>query len=265
MIRRLKKIVLLVLAILTVVMIHERVKREMAETTEEQSDSETVIAPEAGQVMSVIRLGTDITLGRVEPNEDKGGVNVILKQEDGTEQVYTFTDVAADSWYVNAVNFVVSAQLMKGMGAEPIFHPEYGVLREELTSILYRFTRGEKVEPRFHFDDVKEEDYFYYPVAWVTNKRLMTGLSATKFGVGEFLTCEDALVALYRLADEPETDGTLQDYPYAAKVSESARRAVDWAWKSGLITETECIWYPPQAISRAQMALLLLRFSTMVG
>ena len=47
MIRRLKKIVLLVLAILTVVMIHERVKREMAETTEEQSDSETVIAPEA--------------------------------------------------------------------------------------------------------------------------------------------------------------------------------------------------------------------------
>ena len=34
MIRRLKRIVLLVLAILTVVMIHERVKREMAETSE---------------------------------------------------------------------------------------------------------------------------------------------------------------------------------------------------------------------------------------
>ena len=77
------------------------------------------------------------------------------------------------------------------------------------------------------------------------------------------MTCEQALIGLYRVAGEPETDGSLTDYPYAAKVSESGRSAVDWAWKNGLITEVECVWYPTQAISRAQVALLLMRYSAM--
>lgn len=266
MIKRLKRIALLVLAVLLVVLIHDRVKQEEAEAALERAGvAETETETGGLQTISIIRLGQDITLGRVERNTERGGINVIVPQLDGTETIYTFTDVAIDSWYVDAVNFVVSARLMKGMGDEPIFHPEYGILREELTSILYRYTHGEHVEPRYRFDDVSEDDWYYYGVAWVTNRHLMTGLTATTFGVGEYMTCEQALIALYRLAGEPQTDGSLQDYPYANKVSESGRSAVDWAWKSGLITEKECVWYPPQAISRAQVALLLTRFSTMAS
>jgi len=268
MIRRLKRIVLLALAVLLVVLIHDRVKQEEAEAELEKAGVEEAESEDAAggiQTMSVIRLGKDITLGRVERNTERGGINVIVPQLDGTETIYTFTDVAIDSWYVDAVNFVVSASLMKGMGAEPIFHPEYGILREELTSILYRYTHGEHTEPLYHYDDVDPDSWYYYGVVWVTNRHLMTGLTATTFGVGEYMTCEQALVALYRLAGEPQTDGSLKDYPYANKVSESARNAVDWAWKSGLITEKECVWYPPQAISRAQVALLLTRFSTMAS
>ena len=61
------------------------------------------------------------------------------------------------------------------------------------------------------------------------------------------------------------TGGTLDDYPYAPKVSESGRDAVTWAWNNGLITEKECVWYPTQAISRAQVALLLMRYDTLIG
>lgn len=263
--KRLKQIALLVLLIFAVILIHNRVQQEAEEAAQETAEAvtQTEVADDGQQSMTVIRLGDDILLGTVAENVERGGVDVTVPQGDGTETVYTFTDVAIDSWYVDAVNFVVSTNLMKGMGDEPIFHPEYGILREELASILYRYTNGRQVSPTYRYDDVPEGAWYFDSVSWVTNRHLMSGLTSTTFGVGEYMTCEQALIALYRLAGEPETDGSLLDYPYAAKVSDSARKAVDWAWKSGLITEKECVWYPPQAISRAQVALLLNRFSTM--
>ena len=265
-IKRLKQITVLALLVLAVVLIHNRVQQEAEETAKETAEAaaQTEAADDgAQQSMTVIRLGDDVRLGTVSENTERGGVDLTVPQADGTEMVYTFTDVAIDSWYVDAVNFVVSVNLMTGMGDEPIFHPEYGILREELASILYRYTNGQQVSPNYRYDDVPERAWYFDSVSWVTNRHLMSGLTSTTFGVGEYMTCEQALIALYRLAGEPETDGSLLDYPYAAKVSDSARKAVDWAWKSGLITEKECVWYPPQAISRAQVALLLTRFSKM--
>ncbi len=263
--KRLKQIAVLGLLVLAVVLIHNRVRQEAEEMANEVQNV-TVQEDDAEDVqpsMTVIRLNDDIRLGTVTENLEQGGVDVTVQQPDGSETVYSFTDVAIDSWYVDAVNFVVSANLMKGMGDEPIFHPEYGILREELASILYRYTNGQEVSPNERFEDVPESAWYYDSVSWVTNRHLMSGVTPTTFGTGEYMTCEQALIAIYRLAGEPETDGSLLDYPYAAKVSSFARTAVDWAWKSSLITEKECVWYPPQAISRAQVALLLMRFSTM--
>ena len=263
--KRLKQIALLALLVLAVVLIHNRVKQEEEEAANEAQKAaiQTDDSENAQPSMTVIHLNDEIPLGTVSENTERGGINVTVQRPDGSQAVYTFTDVPIDSWYVDAVNFVVSANLMEGLEEQAIFRPEYGILREELASILYRYTEGQQVTPNYRYDDVPEKAWYYDSVSWVTNRRLMTGLSATSFGVGEYMTCEQALIALYRLAGEPETDGSLLDYPYAAKVSDSARKAVDWAWKSGLITEKECVWYPPQAISRAQVALLLTRFSKM--
>ncbi len=263
--RLIKRIVLLALLVLAVLFLYDRVKKEREEAQKQPEEQQTQEAEteENVQSMSVMRMGDGITLGRLEKNEERGGVNVTVTKEDGTEETYTFIDVEADSWYANAVNFVVSAGLMTGVGEEPIFQPEYGMLRESFASILYRFTHGVPVQPRFHFDDVPADSWCYDAVSWVTNERLLTAVEPMTFGVGKFMTCEQTLIGLYRMAGEPETDGSLQDYPYAAKVSESGRNAVDWAWKKGLITEDECVWYPPQAISRAQVALLLMRYSSM--
>ena len=260
-----KRVAVLALAVAAVVFLHDRVKKEteeaaknaMGETeqTEPRPDAET-------KSMNVLRMGDGVTLGRIEENAERGGVNVIVT-EDGAEKVYTFTDVAADSWYAGAVNFAVSAGLMTGIGDAPIFHPEYGMSRETFAAILYRFTHGAPVEPNERFDDVSEDAWYYDAVSYVTNRRLMTAIRPGIFGAEEFMTCEQALIGLYRVAGEPETDGSLEDYPYAAKVSDYGRNAVDWAWKNGLITEVECVWYPPQAISRAQVALLLMRYSAM--
>ena len=135
------------------------------------------------------------------------------------------------------------------------------IAREIYALLLYRFTDSSVGELRSEFDDVSEGIWFYDAVTWATGMGILQPVSERVFGVGEFMTCEQAIVSLYCLAGEPETDGSLADYPYAARVSEAGRAAMDWAWKNGLITEDECVWYPSQAISRAQTALLLMRFS----
>ena len=264
--RRIKQIVLLALAVLAVVLIHKRVQKEAEEAEAERAAAagqDEAVETDDAQSMSVIRLGDGVTQGRIEENTERGGIRVIVTAENGAETVYTFTDVSVEDWYANAVNFVVSAGLMTGVGDEPIFQPDYGMSRETFAAILYRFTHGTKVTPREQFDDVPADSWYYDAVSWVTNRRLMTALDTGVFGVGEYMTCEQALVGLYRVAGEPETDGALTDYPYASKVSDYGRDAIDWAWKNGLITEVECVWYPPQAISRAQVALLLMRYSEM--
>lgn len=268
LIRMLIRVAVLTLAVIVVAILHKQVRKEAQERDAANTPDAAVNAREGEdwQSASVLRMGDGVTLGRIEANAE-GGVRIIVPEEDagGTETVYTFTDVAPDSWYANAVNFAVSAGLMTGIGDEPVFHPDYGILRESYALILYRFAHGEREEPRYRFDDVPEDSWFYEPVCWVTNRRLMPGTANASFGAGKYMTCEEALAGLYRLAGAPKTDGSLADYPYASKVSESARGAVDWAWKMGLITEDECVWYPPQAISRAQIALLLMRYSMLPG
>ncbi|MBE7002955.1 MAG: S-layer homology domain-containing protein [Ruminococcaceae bacterium] len=261
----LKRVVLLALGVLAVFLLYDHVKREREaiKAPKEVETEPVAVEEEETQSVSVLRVGDGITLGRVRENTEAGGIDVILTADDGTEDVHTFTDVSIDSWYTTAVNFAVSAGLMNGVGEEPIFRPEFGMLRESFAVILYRFTNGEQVAARRQFEDVSEESWYYDAVNWVTNERLMTALEPSVFGVGSYMTCEQTLVCLYRVAGSPKTDGALTDYPYASKVSDAGRNAVDWAWKNGLITEDECVWYPTQAVSRAQVALLLMRMSSM--
>lgn len=256
------RIIVLALAVAAVFLIHRRVQFEAQEASRLAEEVQSVAAvSEKARSFSVLRVGEGVTLGRVVENTERGGVDVVTTAADGTQSVQTFSDVAIDSWYVNAVNYVVSAGLMNGSNEKPAFLPDYAVSREVFALLLYRFTDSDVGALRSAFEDVDDAMWYYDAVTWATEEGVLAPESESAFGVGSYMTCEQAIISLYRLAGEPETDGSLADYPYAAKVSEAGRAAMDWAWKNGLITEDECVWYPPQAISRAQTALLLLRYS----
>ncbi|MCR5826114.1 MAG: S-layer homology domain-containing protein [Oscillospiraceae bacterium] len=265
--KQIVRVLLLVLLVCAVVLIHKRVRYEeqeaerIAQTVQQGSEEES----KGAESVSIPIQMEEVTLGRIVENEEQGGVDIITANADGTETVHTFTDVKTDSWYVNAVNYVVSAGLMNGSNEKPAFMPDYAIRREFYALLLYRFTGSDVGDLESSFLDVDPSSWYYDAVTWVTNRGILSPADAEHFGVGKYMTCEQAIVGLYRLAGEPETDGSLADYPYAAKVSEFARNAMDWAWKGGLITEKECVWYPPQAISRAQIALLLMRLSEQAG
>lgn len=261
------RVLLLAVAVTAVILIHRRVEYEAEQAelaTAQTVETESVLAVEV-QEQSNLRAGKDVVLGSMEENTERGGVNITVAAEDGTEKVYTFTDVTMDSWFANAVNYVVSAGLMNGIADRDIFQPDYGMPRESFAMVLYRFANAEPAEKHCGLEDVERDAWYEEAVDWVVSKGCMSPLSDGRFGVGEFMTCEEAIIGIYHLAGEPEVDGSLADYPYAARVSDSGRSAVDWAWKNGMINEDECVWYPPQAISRAQIALLLTRFSEKIS
>lgn len=257
--RKRKLIVLLILVLLIIVLLKccggkEKKTADDLPKTGDPKVQET-IAPAAD--VSDASGGADA--------EDEDGIIVTRIKNNGTEEKVQLSDVARDSWYADAVNYVVSMGLMGESSDGTSFRPEYGIQRVELAIALYRFAGGTEETPRVRFGDVSEENWFSKYVAWVTNHGYMNGKDGESFDPFGYLSCEKALIVLYRLAGEPKVKGTLESYPYAPKVSDLGRNAVTWAWNTGLITEKECVWYPTQTISRAQVALLIARYNALFG
>ena len=80
--------------------------------------------------------GNDVRteLGTMTANEN-GGVDITVTA-DGPQTTYTYTDVAPDAWYANAVNYVVSTGVMSGDDTQHLFKPEYGVERSQIAVIM---------------------------------------------------------------------------------------------------------------------------------
>lgn len=254
-----KKLILLVLLVLALgIMLVLRGKGNKSDGDDPSGLQQTQQGTkDNGQPLSV-------SLSEMAANES-GGVDITVSAEDGTSRVCTFTDVAIDSWYADAVNYVVTTGAMSGDEEQKLFQPEYGVARAQFAVIVCRFAGGEPSGGTMTFSDLSGEEWYYEYVNWMVSQKLMGGTDGGAFDPEGFLSCEQALIVLYRLAGEPAIKGTLESYPYAPKVSDSGRDAVTWAWNSGLITEQECVWYPTQAVSRAQVALLLMRYDTLIG
>ena len=257
---RKKLILLALLAILLIVML---IVRGCGKRGENEPDKEPGITQTAAE------LPAGKPLGEVTILPDDGGVTITV-ETDGEQVSHTFVDLKGDAWCLDAVNYVVSNGLMNGTldpdGTER-FRPDYGMTRAQFAMILYRFVGGEPVaSPRRTYTDVPDYEWYYDCVNWADANRYITGeTGADTFGVNEYFSCEEVLTVLHHVAGDPVSNASLEDYPYAPKVSERGLSAVRWAWETGLIAEDECVWYPTQAISRAQIALLLMRYDQLVG
>ena len=206
-------------------------------------------------------------LGNVVKDEASGGIIIAVEDENGEEKEYLFEDVSSDAWYVPALNYAVSSGLMSNVvldTGESFFCPDYGITRSQFAMILYRFADAEPVEAQHIYEDVPSYEWYYDCVNWADSQGLITGIDESTFGVNEYLTCEQVVIILHRMAGTPKSSAALDEYPYLPKVSDYGKEAVRWAWETGLIAEDECVWYPTQSISRAQTAFLLMRYYELV-
>ncbi len=263
---RRKSILILVLVIALAAML---VLRGGDKEIEQQSELpvDGVVQMQEVAAVKAVKAGITVSLGTVEKLSEEGGVRILAKCE-GESVAYAFEDVDLDSWYLQAVNYAVCGGLMQDIideGDVAAFAPARGVTRAQFAVTLYRFLGGEPAADSCSFEDLESDAWYYDAVNWAVQMGYLSGKEAENFGADEFLSCEQVLSVLHRLAGQTKSDVSLGEYPYAPKVSDYAKEAVAWAWSLGLIAEEEAIWYPTQTVSRAQLSLLLMRYDALTG
>lgn len=109
------------------------------------------------------------------------------------------------------------------------------------------------------FDDVEEDDWFYFAVLWAVEKRVTSGLTATKFGPDEICTRAQAVTFLWRAAGSPEpvhTEMAFKDVKEGSYYYKPVLWAVEENITTGLNAES---FGPDEFCTRGQIVTFLWR------
>ena len=159
----------------------------------------------------------------------------------------SFNDVAAGSWYADAVKNVVNKGLMAGTGKDT-FAPNNQVTRAMMWTVLARLD-GKDVSGA--------STWYAKAMTWATEK----GVSDGTFP-GNSITREQLATMLWRAAGSPEAKGALTNFNDAASVSSWATQAMTWAVEQGLISGMGDGALNPQGnATRAQLAVILTAYA----
>lgn len=158
----------------------------------------------------------------------------------------TFNDVAAGSWYADAVKNVVDKGLMAGTGANT-FAPNDQMTRAMLWTVLARLDN----------QDVSAASPWYAKaMTWATQNGVSDGTFPNNA-----ITREQLATMLWRSAGSPAPKGDLAAFGDGSSVSAWATQAMTWAVEQGLISGMGNGTLAPQATAtRAQLAVILAAY-----
>ena len=200
---------------------------------------------------------------------DNASVNAAIPVDESTpvDPELPFTDVAAGSWYYDAVKYVYENKVMNGVEGNQ-FAPDETLSRAMLVTILYRLDGEPSLDGEnlgYPFEDVEEGSWYSDPVYWARLHGIVNGVEGNKFAPNDGLTREQMAAILYRYAQYKKLDvsasadlGTFAD---GSKTSSWAVDAMKWAVGEKLINGLEGNTLAPQNTStRAQVATVMMRF-----
>ena len=177
-----------------------------------------------------------------------------------------FSDVPADAWYAEAVQYVYENGLMTGT-SDTTFSPDLTTSRSMIATILWRMAGSPVVNYAMDFADVPADQWYAEAVRWASSEGIVGGYGNGSFGTGDPITREQFAVMLYRFAQKQGYDVNVGEntnilsYTDVSSVSEYAIPAMQWAVGSGVITGTGDTLAPQGETTRAQAAMMLMRFS----
>jgi len=181
-------------------------------------------------------------------------------------RVMRFADVGKKSWYYDAVAYVYDNGLMGGITAAS-FSPDAPMTRAMLVAALYRLEGSPAVTGTPAFADVAAGKYYVDAVAWAASSGIVNGTAAGTFSPDAPVTRQQAAAILYRYAQYKKYDVSVGEetnilsYGDAMTIGEYAIPAVQWACGAGVMEGTaDGQLAPKRAASRAQAAVMLLRF-----
>ena len=157
-----------------------------------------------------------------------------------------FTDVNSNSWYADAVEFVIEEGLMTGT-SDTTFAPDTSMSRAMIWTVLAAYNGA----------NTSGGNPWYAPSQqWA----MINGVSDGSAPNGS-ITREQLAVMLWRAAGSPSTSKNLTGYADANAVSDWAVEALAWAVDNGIISGMSGSSLAPQnTATRAQVAVMLMQF-----
>ena len=262
---------------------HEHVKENIVPATCTEDGSKTVVCEDCGETISTEVIPAkghsfgDWTVTKeatcFEDGEESRTCPVCKYVE--TRPIFAnsdncpskaFTDLDAKAWYHEGVDYALTNSLMNGVGSGR-FEPDGQLTRAQLVTVLYRAAgepdTGKQVNP---FTDVADDAWYTKAVIWAANNGIVNGVAKNTFAPDASITREQIATMLYRYAGaEAAKEDKLSAFPDAAKVSDWAKEALNWAVASGLINGVAdangtANLEPQATATRAQIATILMRW-----
>lgn len=262
---------------------HEHTREIVVEATCTESGSKTVVCEDCGETISTEVIPAkghsfgDWTVTKeatcFEDGEETRTCSVCQAVE--TRPIFAnsdncpskaFTDLDAKAWYHEGVDYALTNSLMNGVGGGR-FEPDGQLTRAQLVTVLYRAAgepdTGKQVNP---FTDVADDAWYTKAVIWAANNGIVNGVAKNTFAPDDSITREQIAAMLYRYAGaEAAKEDKLSAFPDAAKVSDWAKEALNWAVASGLINGVAdangtANLEPQATATRAQIATILMRW-----
>ena len=184
-------------------------------------------------------------------------------EEPATDVSDLFSDIAANAWYKDAVQYAYDSGLMTGVSANE-FAPEATTTRAMIVSMLARLESVESAESA-GFTDVAADDWYATAVNWAAASGITSGTGDGNFSPNTAITREQLAAILMNYAQYKGQDtsarATLDTYNDATAISSWANDVMSWAVAEGLISGVTADTLQPQgAATRAQVAAILQRF-----
>ena len=169
-----------------------------------------------------------------------------------------FSDVPADAWYADAVQYVCDNGIMQGF-TETEFRPDSFVNRGQLATILYRAAGSPLNESPITYSDVQADSYYATASVWANATGIVQGYPDGTFRGGLTVTHQQTATILWRSAGKPKVEVGM-DFEDENEISSYASAAVDWARYHEFMEEYENRFFPTTGTTRAEMAVFLSRY-----
>lgn len=130
------------------------------------------------------------------------------------------------------------------------------ITREAYVYKLWEMSNKPEVSSITTFEDISKYSEYIKAISWAQKGKLVIGTGNNKFSPKEYIKRGDAVLILYRLAGEPESESTqtFEDIPENSYY----KKAVDWALQNGIAKGTGNSKFLPEEPCKMKEAIAFL-------
>ena len=186
-----------------------------------------------------------------------------------TQPGLPFTDVSKGEWYYDGVNDLYRRGIMDGT-TETLFAPSQGLSRGQLAMIFYRMAGEPEVTAKDTYSDVPAGLWCAKAVTWASANGLVLGYEDGTFRPDQPVQRQQLVAMLFRYAafcgmSAVTLEENLLSFQDVGAVSGYALPAMNWAVGRGILLGSENYLMPREQATRAQVAMVLHRYLTLLG